>query len=136
MISVGITGLARETVTPEKTAEAVGSGTHPVYATPCMAALMERAAYTSVAPYLEEGQASVGTGLELRHLAATPVGETVEAVSRVTEVDGRKVTFLVTVSDGAGVIGEATHTRAVIDTARFLAGAENRAARFHEEVKK
>ena len=135
MIPVGTRGRASEIVTAEKTAAAVGSGTHAVYATPCMCALMEKAAWTSIAPYLGENEASVGTGLEIRHLAATAVGETVEAVSEVTETDGRKIRFRITVSDGAGVIGDGTHTRAVIDTPRFLSGAEKRARTAREEVK-
>ena len=136
MIPVGTKGRASETVTAEKTAAAVGSGTHAVYATPCMCALMEKAAWTSIAPYLGENEASVGTGLEIRHLAPTLPGETVEAVSEVAEADGRRIRFRITVSDGAGVVGEGFHTRAVIDTARFLAGAEKRACTVCEEVKK
>lgn len=119
-ISIGLTGQAQTAVTEEKTARAVGSGSLPVFATPLMAALMEEAAHTSLAPFLEPGQSSVGIRLEISHLSATPVGMTVRAESRVTAVDGRTITFQVRAFDGAGLIGEGVHQRAIISADRFL----------------
>ena len=85
-----------------------------------MVALMEGAAYESIAPYLAEGESSVGTKMDVTHLSATPVGMSVRAESVVTAVEGRKVTFSITAYDESGEIGKATHERVVIKTERFL----------------
>ena len=119
-IEVGIQGLAEALVEQADTAKEVGSGDLLVYATPCMVALMEGAAWESIAPYLAEGESSVGTKMDVTHLAATPVGMSVRAESVVTAVEGRKVTFSITAYDEAGEIGRATHERVVIKTERFL----------------
>ena len=119
-IEVGIQGLAEALVEQADTAKEVGSGDLLVYATPCMVALMEGAAYESIAPYLAEGESSVGTKMDVTHLSATTVGMSVRAESVVTAVEGRKVTFSLTAYDEAGEIGRATHERVVIKTERFL----------------
>ena len=119
-IEVGIQGRAEALVEQADTAKEVGSGDLLVYATPCMVALMEGAAYESIAPYLAEGESSVGTKMDVTHLSATPVGMSVRAESVVTAVEGRKVTFSITAYDEAGEIGRATHERVVIKTERFL----------------
>lgn len=119
-IEVGIQGLAEALVEQADTAKEVGSGDLLVYATPCMVALMEGAAYESIAPFLAEGESSVGTKMDVTHLSATPVGMSVRAESVVTAVEGRKVTFSITAYDEAGEIGRATHERVVIKTERFL----------------
>ncbi len=122
-VTTGMKGQAECVVSPENTAQAAGSGTLPVFATPWMCALMEKAAWTAIAPALREGESSVGTSLSVSHLSATPVGLTVRAEAEVTAVEGRKVSFRVTARDDAGVIGEGTHERVVIQDARFLAKA-------------
>lgn len=119
-IEVGLQGLAEALVEQADTAKEVGSGDLLVYATPCMVALMEGAAWESIAPYLAEGESSVGTKMDVTHLSATPVGMSVRAESVVTAVEGRKVTFSITAYDEAGEIGRATHERVVIKTERFL----------------
>ena len=119
-IEVGIQGLAEALVEQADTAKEVGSGDLLVYATPCMVALMEGAAWESIAPYLAEGESSVGTKMDVTHLSATPVGMSVRSESVVTAVEGRKVTFSITAYDEAGEIGRATHERVVIKTERFL----------------
>ena len=83
-IEIGIKGRAEDVVREENTAQAVGSGTLPVFATPAMTALMEKAAWTSLAPYLSEGESSVGTKLEITHDSASPLGIKVWAESEVT----------------------------------------------------
>ena len=123
-IPVGIKGRADSLVTEDKTAIAAGSGTLPVYATPWMAALMEQAAQTSLQPYLDEGESTVGTHLSIDHLSATPVGLKVWAESEVTAVDGRKVSLNVAAYDEAGLIGKGTHERFVIAAGRFLSKAQ------------
>ena len=119
-VEIGIQGLAEALVEEADTAKTVGSGDLLVYATPCMVALMEGAAYESIAPYLAEGESSVGTKMEVTHLSATPVGMRVRAESVVTAVDGRKVTFSITAYDEAGEIGKAIHERVIIKADRFL----------------
>lgn len=119
-IEIGIQGHAETLVEKEDTAQAVGSGELLVYATPCMAALMEGAACESIAPFLARDESSVGTRMELTHSSATPVGMQVRAESVVTAVDGRKVTFEITAYDEAGEIGRAVHERFIIKTERFL----------------
>ncbi len=120
VLEVGIQGRAEALVEQEDTAKAVGSGDLLVYATPCMVALMEGAACESIAPYLAEGESSVGISMNVAHTSATPVGMEVRAESRVTAVDGRKVTFEITAFDEKGEIGRATHERVVIKAERFL----------------
>ncbi len=119
-ISIGMKGKASTLVEREDTAFEVGSGNLLVYATPCMVALMEGAACEAIAEALPEEKTSVGTALNITHLAATPVGLEVYAEAEVTEVDGNILTFAVTAYDETGKIGEGTHKRAVITTQRFL----------------
>lgn len=119
-ITVGLKGSAQTMVEREDTALEVGSGSLLVYATPCMAALMEGAACDAINDFLDEGKTSVGIELNLSHTAATPVGMEVTAEAEVTAVDGKIITFHITVSDEAGPIGEATHKRAIVSTQKFL----------------
>lgn len=119
-ITVGMKGFASTLVEREDTAEAVCSGALLVYATPCMVALMEGAAFEAIAPALPEDKTSVGTELNISHISATPVGMEVRAEAEVIEVDGKIITFQVTAYDEAGKIGEGTHKRAIVSTQRFL----------------
>ena len=119
-IEIGTKGLSTALVEKEDTAQIVGSGDLLVYATPCMVALMEGAACESIAPFLADGESSVGTMMNVAHTSATPVGMEVRAESIVTAVDGRKVTFEIVAYDEAGEIGRATHERFVIKADRFL----------------
>ena len=120
-IEVGIKGRAEDTVRPENTAQAACSGALPVYGTPFMCALMENASWTSLVPYLEEGEGTVGTRLEITHDSATPVGMKVWAESEVTAVEGRRIVLKVSAYDERGLIGQGTHERFVIQNERFLA---------------
>ncbi len=119
-IPIGLKGRAEELVTEKNTARAACSGALPVYGTPFLCALMEKAAWTSIAPYLAQGESTVGTRLEVSHLSATPVGMTVRAESEVTAVEGRKLTLKVSAYDGKGLIGEGTHERFIVSNERFL----------------
>lgn len=120
VLPIGLKGLAETLVTEENTAAAMGSGLLPVFATPAMLALMEQAAASSVQPFLPEGQGTVGTRLEVSHLAATPIGMAVRAESELIAVDRRKLRFAVRAWAGDELIGEGEHERFVIDNARFL----------------
>ena len=119
-IEIGTKGYADALVEQEDTAKVVGSGDLLVYATPCMIALMEGAACESIAPFLAEGESSVGTMMQVNHISATPVGMEVRAESEVTAVEGRKVTFSIKAFDEAGEIGNAIHERFIIKADRFL----------------
>ena len=119
-IRIGTRGRAESVVTEERTAQAAGSGSLPVYATPMMVALIEEAAWKSIQGMLDEGQGSVGTRMEVDHLSATPLGMKVWAETEVTAVDRRAVTFSVKAYDEAGLIGQGTHQRFVVDNDRFL----------------
>ena len=125
-IPVGTKGRAETVVTEHNTANAVGSGLVPVFATPYMIALMENAAVNALTPYMEENQGTVGTRLDVSHDSATPIGMKVWAEAEVTAVDGKALTFAVTAYDEAGVIGKGTHDRFVITVDRFLAKAEKK----------
>ena len=126
MLETGIKGSGEVVVTEELTAVAMGSGELPVYATPAMAALIEESAWRSVAPALEPGQGTVGTKLDISHLAATPLGRRVRCETMLMEIDRRRLVFSAVVYDEAGKIGEGTHERFIVDSERFLAKANAR----------
>ena len=102
------------------------SGSLPVFATPCMVALMEQAAAELLQKHLDDGSTSVGIQMNVSHLAATAVGATVTATAKVSAVDRRKVDFTVTAFDNAGLIGKGEHARFVVETEKFMAKAEER----------
>ena len=124
---IGLTGEAVTQVTRELTARHLGSGAVAVFATPEMVRLIERAAVRALADHLAPGQQSVGTLVNVRHLAATPEGATVTARAELIAVDARWLTFRVTAHDGVDTIGEGTHERALIDLARFEAKVKAKA---------
>jgi len=124
---IGLIGEATTQVVPELTARHLGSGTVAVFATPEMVRLMERAAVNGLAPHLAPGQQSVGTMVNVKHLAATPVGATVTARAELIGVDGRRLTFTVSAHDGTELIGEGMHERVLIDLARFEAKVKAKA---------
>ncbi len=126
MIEPGLKGREETIVTDAETALNVGSGKVRVFATPMMIALIEKTASLSLEPLLEEGQGSVGTMINVSHCAATPVGMKVWAETEVTEVDRRRIVFSVKAYDECGLIGEGTHERFIIDTAKFQAKADGK----------
>ena len=126
MLKIGIKGSQSVTVDNTNSARTMGSGTLEVFATPAMAALMEKTAWTSIAPYLEEGQGTVGTRLDITHDAPTPLGLTVTCESELIEIDGRRLVFQITASDGVSVIGSGRHERFIIMDEKFMKKAEER----------
>ena len=120
MIEAGIKGHKEQIVTPEMSAARVGSGLVDVFATPMLVALVEQTCYESVLSHLDEGQGTVGTLVNVSHLSATPIGKRVWCDSELTEVDRRRLVFNVKAYDEVGLIGEGTHERFVIDTAKFM----------------
>ena len=115
----GLVGESNTIVTGELTAASHGSGLVPAFATPAMIALMENASVAAIQKHLPAGQTSVGIEVNIKHLAATPVGMRVRARSQVIAVDGRRVSFQVEAWDDKEKIGEGTHARMVVDDTRF-----------------
>ena len=128
MLNPGIKGSASVAVTAANTAAAMGSGELNVFATPALAALVEKACWQSVAPELDPGCGTVGTKLELAHNAPTPVGMMVRCESELTAVDGRKLTFSAVMYDDAGEVGRATHERFIIQNEKFQKKADAKKA--------
>ena len=122
----GLRGSAKMVVGEEHTASRVGSGVIQVLATPVMINLMEAAALDAMEKHLPAGRQSLGTHLDVSHVAATPVGMRVVAKAEVLEVDGNKVTLRVEALDEAGLIDEGTHKRVVVDVARFDARVQDK----------
>lgn len=119
----------KETVTPDKTVAHYHKDMPAVYGTPVMIYLMELAAAEALKPYLPAGWVSVGAAVDVRHLAATPVGFTVNVRAEVVAWDGKLVTFSVEAHDGVEKIGEGRHLRAPIERARFDKGVALKEAR-------
>ena len=122
-VQVGLKNTVSEEVTEARTARAMGSGSLPVYATPAMTCLMEKAATETVEALVPEGWTTVGISLHVAHTAATPVGLTVQAEAEVTAVEGRKIIFTVRAYDDQGEIGVGSHERFAVAKEKFLAKA-------------
>ena len=121
MITIGLKGHLEQIVTEEVTADRIGSGLVKVFATPTMIALVEQTCNESVTPFLEPGQGTVGTHVDVSHCAATPVGMKVWCDSELVEIDRRRLVFAVKAYDECGLIGEGRHERFIIDSAKFQA---------------
>lgn len=121
MIEVGKEYSVKIKVEEKDTAAVHGSGTLSVLATPRMVALMEEAAYKCIDSELEAGTTTVGTLMNVKHLAATPVGMEVTATAKVISVEGRKIIFKVEAYDEAGIIGEGEHERFSVFAEKFIA---------------
>lgn len=126
LLAVGIKRSCSEIVTKEKTAQCVGSGDTMVYATPAMIALVEKTAVAVLEGCLEEGKTTVGTMINAKHLAATPVGMKVECECVLTELDGRRLVFEFKVYDECGLVGEGTHERFTVSKESFSKRAEEK----------
>ena len=128
-VTVGSKGRAACVVNDQNTAAAVGSGLLRVFATPAMIAAMEQAACGALATFLQEGQTSVGTALQIEHTAPTPLGMEVEVTATITAVEGRRVDFTVEARDAVGSVGHGTHSRFLVDAARFQEKADRKGGR-------
>lgn len=120
MLKIGLKGQKSIKVTEEKSAKAMGSGELSVFATPAMIALMEETASESVKPFIDAESSTVGTLINVKHLSATPLGDTVRCETELTEIDRRRLVFSVKAFDGAGLIGEGTHERFIINIEKFM----------------
>ena len=115
----GLIGQISLIVTGEHTAKHLGSGSVQVLATPQMILLMEQASVAAIDHHLPEGYRTVGVGVDVRHLAPTPVGFEVRATSELIEIDGRRLTCRVQVHDGVELVGDGIHRRAIIEVRQF-----------------
>lgn len=123
-METGITGTESMVVGEADTALAQGSGTLRVLATPALIALMERTAWRSIADQLEDGQTTVGTAMDMKHTAPTPVGMKVTCESKLVGIDRRALMFEVTAHDERGPVATATHSRFIVDADKFQAKAD------------
>jgi len=130
-MKIGDTFTVKKVVTEDMTAAALGSGGLPVFGTPYLVAMVESAAFTYLQQELPEGKSTVGTRVEVSHVSPSPVGMEITVTVEVTDIsaNGKMITFKVTAHDAEGLIGEGTHTRAIIDNARFLQKCNDKLAR-------
>lgn len=122
----GLNAEVRITVSETETATHLGSGLVPVYATPALVALMENAAVRALEGRLPPGQTTVGGQIDMRHLAATPIGIQVRAHAELIEVQGRRLRFRIQAWDEVELIGEASHVRYLVDEASFIEKVKNK----------
>jgi predicted thioesterase len=118
-LKAGIKGTGKVMVSESNSARTMGSGTLDVFATPALIALMEETSWRSVADALEEGSGTVGTLLNIKHTAPTPLGMEVTCESELIEVDGRRLVFSLRAYDAQGLVGEGTHERFIIQNEKF-----------------
>ncbi|HOS70004.1 MAG TPA: thioesterase family protein [Bacillota bacterium] len=128
-LKIGMTAQAGKIVSEDDTAVKFGSGGVRVFATPMMVALMENAALNAVDPHLGEDSATVGLSLNVKHLAATPVGMKVTAVAELISIEGKKLTFKVEAYDEQEKIGEGIHERYIIKLSKFLERAAQKSSK-------
>jgi len=120
ILKIGMKGERSVIVMEQNTAKSFGSGRLEVFSTPFMIALMEGACVEAVDQTLPNGFSTVGTVVEIKHLAGTPLGMTVRAFGELIEFNGRELCFKVEAFDDAGKIGEGTHKRFIIENEKFL----------------
>ena len=119
-IPIGHTFQQNLIVNNSHTASQYGSGLAEVFATPAMVALMENVAYKSIEEFLPENHSTVGTEINVKHLKATLPGKTVSAISKVTHIDNKKISFEIQVFEGDKLVGSATHVRYVVNNDKFI----------------
>lgn len=117
---IGDKGTVTVKVTKENCASAIGSGALDVFATPSMIALMKNAACEAIKASLQPGESSVGTKVNISHLKASALEDTITATATLAEIDGRRLVFEVVANDSKGIIGEGTHERFIINVEQFL----------------
>jgi predicted thioesterase len=126
ILKPGLQGRAETLVSEKNTAKGYGSGGLEVYSTPNMVTIMEGACVEAVHKFMPPGFSSVGTEVNVKHLAASPLGMKVWAEAELLEIDGRALRFRVEAFDTAGKIGEGTHSRFIVEDEKFLKKAESK----------
>ena len=119
-MTLGLTHTSTLIVARQHLAATMGSGDLEVFATPALVALCENAAMLAVANHLPEGCTTVGSHIDLAHLKPSALGAKVEATATLTAIDGRKLTFTISATDGNDTIANGTHIRYVVDAQRFM----------------
>jgi predicted thioesterase len=119
-VEPGLTATVTFTVSSDDTAAAVGSGDVPVLATPKVVAICEQASVAALEGHLAEGETSVGSGMQISHVAPSGVGATVRAEATLDRVEGRRLTFTVAVTDARGLVAAGKVARVIVDRRRFL----------------
>lgn len=127
MLKTGLTHETKVKVEEHMTAGALRAGLVPVLATPVLLAIIENTCYECVMDHLEPGQTTVGTGVNITHQAATPVGMTVTASCRLEQIDGRRLVFQVTVRDAQDLVSQGTHERFIVEMDKFVEKARQKA---------
>ncbi|MBQ5844278.1 MAG: thioesterase family protein [Alistipes sp.] len=125
-METGLSYTSTIVVDSTNTANALGSGDMDVFATPAMVALMENAAMKAVAPYLEEGETTVGSHINTTHIKPSALDALISATAVLTAVEGRKLIFTVAVRDERGIIGEGEHVRFVVKREKFMSKLLNK----------
>jgi predicted thioesterase len=125
-LRVGLLGESEKEIDTDDLADQVGSGDLPVFATPCMAALMENAAMKCLSGRLKPGTTSVGVSLSIEHVAATPAGHIAKAQAKLVKIEGKKLSFEITVWDNMEKIGEGSHQRVLVCQERFMSQVKNK----------
>ncbi len=125
-VIIGTEFVSTTIVTETNTAFTVGSGEAEVFSTPMMIALMENSAYLCLKPFLNDDETSVGIKIDTTHESASPIGLAVTARAKITEVNGKVITFEVIASDAFGIIGKGMHQRAVVNTEKFVSRASKK----------
>jgi fluoroacetyl-CoA thioesterase len=119
-VTPGLSATVEHLVVDDDTAIAMRSGAVPVLATPRVIALCEEASFSAVETELGPGETTVGTKVQIDHLAPTAPGHTVRAEASVEKINGRRITFTVSVTDERGLVAVGRVTRVVVDAERFL----------------
>jgi len=131
-VPTGVEGKAQVRVTEDTLASRMGSGAVEVFATPNLVLLMEEAAVNAISPYLEGDETTVGSLVNIRHLAPTPPGLEVTARAVLTGTEGKKLIFQVEATDGIEKIGEGTHERYIVNHEKFIFRARQKSTRNYE----
>jgi fluoroacetyl-CoA thioesterase len=126
-LSPGLWHEIEHCVTQEDTAEQWGSGLVPVFSTPAMVGLMEAAAVKVLEGYLPAENTSVGSHMDVHHLAATPVGMQIHIKAELTQIDGRKLVFKISARDEVELIGDALHERVIVNKEKFITKVNSKA---------
>lgn len=119
-IPLNLCNEEREIVNANNVATVVGSGSVEVFATPAMIALMEKTANNSLRNHLPEGCVTVGVEINTKHIKASGLGKEIVCKSELIKVDGKKLFFTISAYEGGDLIGQASHTRVVVDKEKFL----------------
>lgn len=128
-LQIGICSTVEMIVKQKDTATEYGSGGVDVFATPAMVAVMEKAAITAVSLHLDKGYTTVGTRVDVSHVAATPVGMKVTTTAELVEIDGRRLVFKVQAFDEVELISEGMHERYIINLEKFMDKISKKALR-------